>query len=133
MCRGRQVLLWLSRVAAKLRTPVAGSAEPQSSSGAHIPQCLAWRSCSWAAGRVFSSSRQVKGFAHLALKCAWVFWVLGCISVSAPIPWTFPQLMSASKSLGPGQHPKRCRTESCSLQPTDHRGGRLGAPWAEEE
>lgn len=75
--------------AAKLRTPAPGSAEPQPSSGARRPQRLAWCSCSWAAGRVFSTPRQTNGFAHLAPKRTWVLQMLSYISVGAPIPWTF--------------------------------------------
>lgn len=91
--------------AAKLRTPAPSSAEPQPSSGARRPQCLAWRTCSWAAGRVLCSPGQTKGFAHLALKHMRVLWMLGFIPVGSPIPWTFSPAMGASETLGPGRIP----------------------------
>lgn len=112
--------------AAKLRTLAPGSAEPQPSCGARRPQCLAWCSCSWAAGRVFGTPRQAKGFAHLAPKHTWVLQMLGCISMGAFIAWTFPQLMVARETLGSGPHPQRCGAEPGSLQPAERRG--LPAP-----
>lgn len=78
--------------AAKLRTPAPSTAEPQPSSGARRPQRLAWRTCSWAAGRVLCTPRQTKGFAHLALKHMRVLWMFGFIPVGSPIPWTFSPL-----------------------------------------
>lgn len=79
--------------AAKLRTLEPSSAEPQPNSSARRPQCLAWHTCSWAAGRVLCTPRQTKGFAHLALKDMRVLWMLGFIPVGSPIPWTFSPLM----------------------------------------
>lgn len=108
--------------AAKLRTPAPSSAEPQPSSGARRPQRLACCGCSWAAGRVFGTPRQAKGFAHLALKHMWVLRMLSCISVGVPIPWTFPQLMVAGETLGTGQHPWGCGAEPGSRQPTEWLG-----------
>lgn len=108
--------------AAKLRTPTPGSAESQPSSSAYRLQRLAWCSCSWAAGRVFSTPRQAKGFAHLAPKYTWVLQMLGCIPVGAHIPWTFLQLIVASKTPGTGQHPWRCGAEPGSLQPAEQQG-----------
>lgn len=85
---------------AKLRTPAPSSAEPQPSCGARRPQRLAWRTCSWAAGRVLCTPRQTKGFAHLALQHMRVLWRLGFIPVGSPIPWTFSPLVVEGRPWG---------------------------------
>lgn len=119
--------------AAKLRTPAPSSAEPQPSSSARRPQRLAWRTCSWAAGRVLCTPRQTKGFAHLALKHMWVLWMLGFIPVGSPIPWTFSPLMGASETLGPGRIPGGAGLSlaPCSLHSS--KGCSLRVPWADKE
>ena len=83
--------------AAKLRTLAPGSAEPQPSSGARRPQLLARCSCSWAAGRVFSTPRQAKGFAHLALKRTWVLRMHPC---GCPHPLDLPSADGCKRDPG---------------------------------
>lgn len=118
--------------AAKLRTPAPSSAEPQPSSGARRPQRLARHSCSWAAGRVFGTPRQAKGFAHLAPKCTWMLQMLGYIPLCAPMDLPLTD-GGKPRPWGQGSIPGGAGLSPDPCSPQRGSGCRLGAPRVDGE